>query len=246
MPKKFPRSFEHCHSTHSIKRRIEADIKHSYLKDAVYGGIDGAVTTFAVVAGVVGAGLPSDTIIILGVANLIADGFSMAVGNHMGTSTENQELDLIKEFESHSIDSHPEGEANEVRQILITDGFEGELLEKNVAFYTSDRTRWIQFMVQHEYGLSGHKKSPFKAAAATFGAFAVYGSIPLLAYGLGLDDAFLWSSILTGVAFALIGSIKSRWTVEKAWISAGKTLALGATASVLAYWAGHLVERFFL
>ena len=246
MPRKFPKSFEHEHSTQSIQLRVRSNTKQSYLKDAVYGGIDGAVTTFAVVAGVVGAGLSSQTIIILGIANLLADGFSMAVGNYMGTSTENQELDLIKEFEDHHINEHPEGEVNEVRQILIEQGFEGDLLEENVSFYTSDRSRWIQFMVQYEYGLSGNKKSAFKAAWATFIAFAICGSIPLLAYFLSVDSAFLWSSVLTGLAFALIGSLKSQWTVESAWIAAAKTFALGAVASILAYGAGHFVQNFLL
>ena len=72
------------HTPQAIQERFREGVKHSYLKDFIYGAIDGAVTTFAVVSGVVGAGLSSNVIIILGVANLVADGFSMAVSNFSG------------------------------------------------------------------------------------------------------------------------------------------------------------------
>ena len=63
---------------------LELGVRHSYLKDFVYGAIDGAVTTFAVVSGVAGAGLSAGVIIVLGLANLVGDGFSMAASNFLG------------------------------------------------------------------------------------------------------------------------------------------------------------------
>ncbi len=78
------------HTPAAIRRRLEARPSQDYLKDSIYGAIDGAVTTFAVVSSVAGAGLSSGIVIILGLANLLADGFSMASGNFLGTRAENQ------------------------------------------------------------------------------------------------------------------------------------------------------------
>ena len=78
------------HTPAAIRRRLEARPSQDYLKDSIYGAIDGAVTTFAVVSSVAGAGLSSGIVIILGLANLLADGFSMASGNFLATRAENQ------------------------------------------------------------------------------------------------------------------------------------------------------------
>ena len=79
---------EHGHSVEEIRQRLSSERQVSYVRDWVYGGIDGAITTFAIVAGVVGAALSSKVIIILGLANLLADGLSMAASNYSGTKAE--------------------------------------------------------------------------------------------------------------------------------------------------------------
>ena len=84
------------HSPRAIRERLSRPPKQSHLRDFIYGGIDGAVTTFAVVAGVAGVDLAATVVIILGVANLIADGFSMAVGNYVATRAELQERALAR------------------------------------------------------------------------------------------------------------------------------------------------------
>src|SRR3954454_13682582 len=91
---------EHDHSPEAISRRLAGNPRQNYLRDWVYGGIDGAVTTFAVVAGVVGAGLSARTVLILGAANLLADGFSMAASNEgfkVGVATYIERIQFRKE-----------------------------------------------------------------------------------------------------------------------------------------------------
>ncbi|MGH1467727.1 MAG: VIT1/CCC1 transporter family protein [Bdellovibrionales bacterium] len=241
---KYPRELDHEHDTNSILNRLRNMGKYSYLKDLVYGGIDGTVTTFAVVAGVVGAGLSTKAILILGVANLLADGFSMAMSNYMGTATENQELDLLCKFESEQIDKNPKGETQEVRHILEEKGFSGKLLEENIKFYTADKVRWVGLMIQSEYGLSGRPSSAGKAAIATFLAFVFFGSLPLISYIFSFKDPFFCSSVLSIVSFALVGSFKSKWTVENSFVSAAKTVVVGVLASSIAYFVGDLIESF--
>ena len=87
------------HTPAAIRRRLRSATEHSYLRDFVLGAMDGTVTTFAVVAGVAGAGLPSGVAIVLGIANLLADGFSMAAGNYLSTKTDRQLVDRARRIE---------------------------------------------------------------------------------------------------------------------------------------------------
>jgi hypothetical protein len=76
-------ALEHSHDEQAIRARLARGPRSNYLGDWTYGGIDGAVTTFSIVAGVVGADLPASVVLLLGFANLVADGFAMAAGNYI-------------------------------------------------------------------------------------------------------------------------------------------------------------------
>ncbi len=130
---------EHEHSPEAIRRRLTKGAKHNYLRDFVYGGIDGAVTTFAVVAGTMGASLSARIVLILGAANLIADGFSMAASNYLGTRAESDDYERLELIEKRHIEIAPEGEREEVRQIYAEKGFAGAELERVVELITSDK-----------------------------------------------------------------------------------------------------------
>ena len=91
-------SLEHSHEPEAIAARVNGRTEHSYLRDFVYGAIDGTVTTFAVVSGVAGAGLNPGIVVVLGLANLIGDGFSMAASNYLGTRTEDQLRQKIRDM----------------------------------------------------------------------------------------------------------------------------------------------------
>lgn len=241
--KKFPKHLYHSHATHAIRARLKGQRTHSYLRDIVYGSIDGTITTFAVVAGVVGANLENKAILILGFANLIADGFSMAASNYLGTKTEHEERLLCEEFEKKQIDTNPEGEKEEVRQILLAKGYTGDLLGKAVELHVSDKQRWADFMVKEEYGLADEIRSPWIAGVSTFFAFLFFGLIPLLPFLVRIEHSFLLASIATGAAFFLAGSFKSYFTTEAFWLAGLKTLLIGAIAATLAYGVGFLLKE---
>jgi VIT1/CCC1 family predicted Fe2+/Mn2+ transporter len=232
---------EHEHTEEAIAERI-GSMKHSYVRDWIYGGIDGAVTTFAVVSGVAGAELSAGIVMILGFANLAADGFSMAASNFLGTRAEVDDYRRLEKIEHRHIAVAPEGEREEIRQIYREKGFEGEDLENAVALITSDNDRWVKTMLTEEYGLPAEIRSPWKAAASTFSAFIVCGPVPLLPYLFGMPNSFTTSSVATGVTFFIIGSIKSRWSTAT-WLRSGlETLFIGALAAGLAYAAGVLLK----
>ena len=232
---------EHKHTPDAIADRIAAT-NPSYIRDFIYGGIDGAVTTFAVVSGVSGAELSPAVVLILGFANLVADGFSMAASNYLGTRAEQDDYQRLEKIEHRHTEVEPEGEREEIRQIYGGKGFEGEELEKAVELITADRDRWVKTMLTEEYGLPAKIRSPWQAAFATFAAFVVCGLVPLLPYLFGVRSSFLVSCVMTGVTFFLIGSFKSRWSTSS-WIRSGiETLFVGALAAGLAYGAGVLLR----
>lgn len=235
------------HRPEAIRRRLDAGSSLSYLKDFVYGAIDGAVTTFAVVSGVAGAGLSSSVVVILGVANLVGDGFSMASGNFLGTRAEQQLRDRLRRMEERHIDEVPEGEREELRQIFGHQGFEGDDLERVVDVLSSDRQRWIDVMLREEHGLSSAIPSPLRAASMTFVAFVTVGLLPLLPFLVNLlfprtfAAPYLWSATGTGGAFFLVGTVKSRF-VDQHWLRAGmETLLVGGLAAGLSYLCGMLL-----
>ena len=241
---------EHSHTPSAIKERIKEGHQHSYLRDFVYGAIDGTVTTFAIISGVAGAGLSVAVIFVLGLANLIADGFSMGVSNFLATRSDLQLKKKIYEMEKNHIEVVPEGEREEVRQILREKGFQGNLLEESVQVITADQNRWIDFMLLEEFGYSRTRISPLKAGGVTFGAFILVGAIPLLAFvyqlfNLNLQTSpFFISAIMTGVTFFLIGAFKSRFVIQHWFWSGLETLVLGSGAAGLAFFIGYALKQF--
>ncbi|MDW3223849.1 MAG: VIT1/CCC1 transporter family protein [Paracoccaceae bacterium] len=231
---------EHGHSPREIARRLSEKQRAGHLKDMIYGGIDGAVTTFAIVAGVEGAGLSHGIIVTLGLANIIADGFSMAASNYSGTKAELDDRRRIIQTEERHIADYPEGEMEELRQILQRRGLTGDLLDQATAAIARNKENWIGLMLTDEYGLASVEPEPTRAAVATFVAFLVAGSIPLIPFVLGLDDAFISSVLVTLLTFFLIGSGKSRWSLSSWWRSGSETLLIGGVAALLAYAVGGL------
>ena len=231
---------QHGHSPQEIARRLSEGQQYTPLKDMIYGGIDGAVTTFAIVAGVEGAGLPHSIIVALGLANILADGFSMAASNYSGTKAELDDRKRIIQIEETHIANHPEGEREELRQILALRGLSGPVLEQATEAIAQSKEKWIALMLTDEYGLTRGDPHPVRAAIATFAAFLLAGAVPLIPFVFGLPNPFALSVYATLVTFFLIGASKSRWSLSKWWQSGAETLLIGGFAALLAYGVGGL------
>jgi len=236
-------ALEHSHTRQAIQARLARGPSRSYLRDWIYGGIDGTVTTFAIVAGVVGGNLSASVLLILGFANLLADGFAMAASNYTGTKSEHDDYDRVLGIERKHIALAPDGEREEIRQIFAAKGFSGEDLERIVGVITSDPAQWARTMATEEYGLSPTLRSPLIAALCTFAAFVTCGCVPLLTY---LLPGGLYACVVaTGAAFFGIGAIKSLWS-PAGWLrSAIEVFAIGMSAAALAF-AGSYGLRLLL
>ena len=236
------------HTPQAVSRRLAAARQDSNLGDFVLGAVDGAITTFAVAAGAVGAELSTSIVVVLGVANLLADGFSMGISVFLGSRAETQRVERTRRMEEMQIDLVPEGEMEEIRQIYAAKGFEGAELERVVEVITSDRDRWVETMIREEHGLLPEGRDSRRAGGVTFLAFLVVGLIPLLPFIVdiaisgGVSSPFIWSIALTGVAFFGVGAVKSRFVDGSWWYEGLETMAVGAVAAGLAYAVGVLLR----
>ena len=217
-----------------------------YFDDFIYGSIDGAVTTFAIVAGVMGASLPSVIILILGFANLFADGFSMAAANYQASKARNEFIEMKRKQEEWEIDNLEEQEKDEIRDIYKEKGFKDKLLEDVVRIITSRRKVWIDTMMKEELGLIEDGKNPIHSSVSTFVGFNLVGLIPLIPFMIfmiiGIEvnsEAFMYSTVSVLAAFFLVGMIKGK-IVKKSMLYSGiSTLIIGGIAAVVAYLVGY-------
>ena len=221
---------------------------HKYLSEFVYGGIDGCVTTFAVVAGAEGAGLSNTIVIIMGFANLIADGFAMSIGSYLSAKSEREIYDKHRKTEYWEVDNIPEMERDEIRQIYKGYGFEGELLDKVVAVITADKDRWVDVMMKEELEMIPGVKSPLAMGTATFISFIVVGLIPMLSYLVDwfqplMMNQFAVSAAFTSIAFIIIGLVKTEITKTSKIKGVWETLLLGLIAAIVAFYVGDFLAH---
>jgi len=234
------------HTNEAIAKRLARARSHSYLGDFVLGAVDGAVTTLAIVAGAAGAGLSNGIVLVLGLANLLADGFSMAAGNFLRARSDQQLVERFRLMEEAHIDSIPEGEREEIRQIFRGKGFDGEMLERVVTVITEDRQQWVNTMLTEEWGLRLESPSPWRAALATMTAFVLAGLVPLAPLLVFVhrraDESFTATAMLTGAPFFAIGVVRGRRADQRPLASGLETFFIGGSAAVVAFLIGWLLE----
>lgn len=222
---------------------------HQYIGDLVYGGLDGIITTFAVVSGVAGASLSTAVVLILGLANLFADGLSMAVGAYLSSKSEREYYEREREREAWEVENFPEGERVELIEIYREKGYSQADADNLVEIQTRSDARWVDAMMIHELGMLPDERKPLLSGLATLIAFVVAGAVPLLVYLLGgqmlagqPETAFALAALLSGVALFGLGAAKVLIT-ERNWMRAGlEMLIVGGLAGAVAYLVGYLLR----
>ena len=239
-----------AHSPQAIATATEehGGASHQYIGDMVYGGLDGIVTTFAIVSGVAGANLGSGIILVLGLANLFADGFSMAAGAFLALKSELEYYDREREREAWEVKHFPEGERAELLEIYKAKGYSADDAETLVAIQAKNEKIWIDEMMIQELRMLRDERRPIVSALATLGSFILAGSVPLLVYLVGLfipiesGAAFAISAFLSAAALFGLGAAKVLIT-ERSWFQSGlEMLAVGGLAAGVAYLVGYLLQ----
>lgn len=220
----------------------------TYIGSMVYGALDGIVTTFAVVSGVAGAELGAKVILILGIGNLVADGFSMGTGDYLSTKSEREYYDREARRQRWEIETFPEGQRAELRARYRKKGYDEKEADQLVEVETRTTDRWVNALMIEELGMLREETNPLYNAIATFVAFVVAGSVPLLVYLVGLvtpiepRTAFAISVLLSGIALFGLGAAKVFVTHLNPIRSGLEMLIVGGLAATVAYVIGNLLK----
>ena len=239
-----------AHDPKMIRKAMEdhAGEESQFLGEVIYGGLDGIITTFAVVSGVAGANLGANVILIMGLANLFADGFSMATGAYLSTKSEQEYYERERQREAWEVDHFPEGEKAELLEMYKHQGYSEEDAHKLVEIKSQDRELWVNAMMLEELNMLKDESNPFHNALATLISFILAGSVPLLIYLLGLfitipsGVSFPMSLGLSGLALFGLGAAKVRVTQNNPWRSGIEMLLVGGLAAGVAYLVGALLK----
>ncbi len=221
-------------------------ITGKYIGDLIYGANDGIITTFAVVAGAVGASFSPVVIIILGFANIFADGISMGASNYLSLRSEQDYARAQRQKEEWEIDNLRAIEVDEIREIFEKKGFGGKDLDRAVEIITSDRKVWVDTMMRDELGILEDKNdSPLMHGGVTFTAFLIAGIVPLLAYLVpGVANVFWVAVVMCMISLFVVGALRSLVTAVS-WFRGGmEMLLVGVGAASVAFFVGKLLETF--
>lgn len=233
------------HQQRDLDGILEQERGGKVLEDIVYGANDGIITTFAVIAGVAGGGLARSVVLILGFANLLADGISMGMSNYLGKQSRLQYEKAAREKEEWEVDHIPEEERKEVEAIYAGRGFSGKTLTDIVDQITSNKQRWVEEMMLWEFGVHPHTEdSPVKSGWTTFIAFSIAGLLPLLPYLFPIPNQYYFpvSIISTAISLFSVGAARSVVTSVVWWRSGLQMLGVGALAASAAYGVGALLK----
>ncbi|MCD8506984.1 VIT1/CCC1 transporter family protein [Candidatus Woesebacteria bacterium] len=254
MQKPTKKHLEHLHATGQEMSLHGGFVAGDLLRAAVYGANDGIVTTFAVVAGVAGAQLSADVILILGIANMIADGLSMGIGDYLGSVSEEKFKQRQLSMEAWEYKKIPEIEQEEIFQMYREKGYSADDAKKLVEIHAKNPDHMVELGFQSEMGAVPERAEHlWRTGVATFAAFVVAGALPLLPYmvaAVGVPVAarmqFPISIGMTLAALFLVGSLRTRLTGGSWWKNGLEILGVGSIAAVAAYVLGVLVERFIV
>jgi len=220
----------------------------TYLKEIVYGGNDGIVTTFAVVAGFTGAAANGNiaaysyaTVLLFGLANLFADAASMGLGNFLSVRSEQDVYNAQRRKQQNNIQTSSEKQKELTNHLLLQKGYTKEQAEQMTNLFASNEKHWTQFLMNNAVGLPNPSdEKPVYTGLMTFLSFILFGSIPLLPYIFfgANSNLFLYSSMFSLAALVLLGIIRGRIVQENMLQSILEIMTVGTVAASLAYFVG--------
>ncbi len=226
-----PHSFDHRHS----------DVSGGWLRAATFGAMDGLVSNTALIAGVAAAA-SAHTVVISGVAGLLAGSFSMALGEYTSVTTANEQIDSEVRVERRAFEKHPHAERAELVAMLVNLGMTRETATQATEEIHRDETRAVNFHLVQELGVNpSEKPSPWIAAISSFVMFAIGAIVPLIPYLLGFES--LWAGVICGgIGLSIAGAVAARFTSRPFWWASLRQLLFGGVAIAATYLVGTLVD----
>lgn len=230
-PTGMPHSRGHRHS----------DVSGGWLRAATFGAMDGLVSNTALIAGVAAAA-SAHTVVISGVAGLLAGAFSMALGEYTSVTTANEQIDSEVRVERRAFQRHPDAERAELAAMLVSLGLSAETAARATEEIHRDENRAVNFHLVQELGVNpSEKPSPWTAAISSFVMFAIGAIVPLVPYLLGFES--LWAGIACGgVGLAIAGGLAAKFTGRPIWWASLRQLLFGGVAIAATYVVGTLVD----
>jgi len=249
----------HMNTLAERKQKLQDHLEHEhqqspftgYFKEVIYGGIDGIITTFAVVAGFSGAALSNETttqlsfsiVLLFGLANLFADGVSMGLGNFLSVRSEQDLYRSARAKETKEVKNNPTMEYEETITLLMEKGFSEQDATTIADIYRTNETYWVDFMMNHELEMPDPRgENPMLNGLATFSSFLVFGAIPLVPFMLfaSADPGTVFNYSVAGTFMALVTLGLLKWKVVggKLQDSLLEVVLVGTTAAIVAYYVG--------
>jgi len=249
------RDLELSKSAHQVHGRKEphGGKASEYLESIVFGGLDGIITTFAVVAAAAASNLSYGTILIIGFANLIGDAIGMAIGDYLSTVAEDDHEKSERKRETWEVDNVPELEKKEMIDIYRRKGMTEDDAKTVVDLLFESKEAFLDIMMIEELGMMPAEAggSAWKGAIATFFAFILLGGLPMLPYLFSGQynrqaerDAVFWIAIgLFGMALFVLGAFKGKITGNRWYLSGLAMLLNGSITTLIAYFVGWGLEQ---
>ena len=212
-----------------------------WLRPVVFGAMDGLVTNVSLIAGVGGARAAQHFVVLTGLAGLAAGAFSMAAGEYVSVSSQNELVASEVNKERTELESNPVAEQKELAAMFRARGVEAKVASEVAEQISQNFDQALNVHVQEELGVDLHDlPSPLIAAGGSLVSFAVGAIIPLLPYLAGANA--LWLALLLAALAAVIGGgAVARITDRPVWRGAARQLLLGAAAAAITYGIGYAV-----
>jgi len=222
-----------------------------YISAIVFGGLDGIVTTFAIVAAATAAHLSRGIILIVGFANLLGDAIGMGVGDYVSTKAEIDHANAERKREEWEIENCLEVEKKEMTDIYEKKGLSPEDAKEVVELLLENKNVFLDQMMIEELGIMpvDNSENPLKSGFITFGSFMVFGGLPMLAYLCAgsyttkgnFDAVFIAAIILFAVALFSLGAVKGKITSKRWYLSGLVMLINGSITTGISYAIGYLL-----
>ncbi|TDO45691.1 VIT1/CCC1 family predicted Fe2+/Mn2+ transporter [Kribbella sp. VKM Ac-2527] len=217
------------------------DVTGGWLRPATFGVMDGLVSNFALVAGVVGGGASGKVVIVTGLAGLVAGACSMASGEFTSVSSQTELMRSEIEVERRELKVHPEEELKELAMMYEAKGLRPELALEVAKELTVDPDVALDVHVREELGVDPNDlPSPWLAAGSSFVAFAFGAVIPLLPFIFGAASV-LPALLLSALGLLVTGGIIGKITARPFWYGGGRQLLLGGLSAAITYLIGLAV-----